>query len=404
MPKAPGRLASLFAAMYFIEGIGEPSDGLLAQPMMALLKSWECPADTIASFSAALIIPWAFKPLYGALTDAVPLFGMRRKSYLIASSAVAALGFTGLCLLPLTAEPAPGLLLTCLLVPALGIAVADVVVDGLMVEHGQASGTTGRLQSIQWGAIYTAAVVTGLAGGAISEHALYRLPMFVCAITSGAMLWLALVTDEPPSLARSPRTARHSSRWGLLATVGTLIFLWHFNPFSNAVLYVHLTQALGFSESDVGTSNALQSVGSLAACGIYPTICRRLSAVGLMHIAIGLGILSTLAYASIVDRWSAWIVAGLFGLASTVATLSLLDLAARACSAAWAATTFAMLMALANTSMMLATHLGGGIYARISTEHGTTYAFHAVIGIGAATTAACWLLAPRLIRGSQAEV
>lgn len=41
---APGRdtraLAPLFGAMYFIQGIAEPTEGLIAQPVRSLLKTW----------------------------------------------------------------------------------------------------------------------------------------------------------------------------------------------------------------------------------------------------------------------------------------------------------------------------------------------------------------------------
>ena len=33
-------------------------------------------------------LPWLVKPLYGFLSDSVPLFGYRRRSYLVACGAV----------------------------------------------------------------------------------------------------------------------------------------------------------------------------------------------------------------------------------------------------------------------------------------------------------------------------
>ncbi|HEX4129805.1 MAG TPA: MFS transporter [Pirellulales bacterium] len=402
------RLGPLLAAMYFIQGIGEPSDGLLAQPMMSLLRSWQRSPQEIATFSAALVLPWALKPLYGLLVDSVPLFGSRRKSYLIASSLLSTIGFAALYVYA-PQEPAPWLLLACLLVPALGVAFADVVIDALMVEFGQPTGTTGQLQSIQWSAIYAAAIITSLAGGELSQRAMYRLPLLICAVFSGAMLWMAVRLVEPPAIAATARTdqyhaAPRGSAWPLLLVLGTFIFLWHFNPFCGAVLYLHLTSGLGLSESFVGTSNAIAAVTALAACGLYAAYCRRLSARQLIHVSIGLGVIGTLCYAAVDGERSACIAAALFGFASTVATLAMLDLTAQVCPLAWAATVFATMMAVANLSMMLSTHLGGAMYQRLLEQCEARTAFAIVVATGAATTAACWLLVPMLTRLGSTDV
>ena len=76
-------LVLLFAAMYFVQGIAEPTEGLIAQPVRSLQRSFGYSAAAIGTFGALLAIPWMIKPLYGLLTDFVPLFGRRRESYLI---------------------------------------------------------------------------------------------------------------------------------------------------------------------------------------------------------------------------------------------------------------------------------------------------------------------------------
>src|SRR3954447_17698242 len=84
-------LGLLFGALSFLQGIGEPTDGLIAQPVRTLLRSWGRSTGEIAVFAALLAIPWSLKPLYGLLSDFVPLVGSRRKGYLIVASAVMAL-------------------------------------------------------------------------------------------------------------------------------------------------------------------------------------------------------------------------------------------------------------------------------------------------------------------------
>ena len=109
-----------------------------------------------------IALPWAFKPLYGLLTDFVPLAGTRRRSYLLLSTAVTAAGFA-------TSDPAAGRTdrsaARKLLLPTLGVAFSDVVIDALMVEKGQTLGITGLLQSAQWTAMYAGTIIAGYLGG-----------------------------------------------------------------------------------------------------------------------------------------------------------------------------------------------------------------------------------------------
>src|SRR5688500_12059938 len=76
-------LAALFGAIYFIQGIAEPSEGLIAQPLRSLLESRGQNAREITAFMTWVSLPWAFKPLYGLLVDFVPLGRSPRRNWLI---------------------------------------------------------------------------------------------------------------------------------------------------------------------------------------------------------------------------------------------------------------------------------------------------------------------------------
>jgi hypothetical protein len=51
--------------MYFIQGIGDPTSGLIAQPVRSLLKSWGDSPTTISAFMGLLALPWSLKVLFG---------------------------------------------------------------------------------------------------------------------------------------------------------------------------------------------------------------------------------------------------------------------------------------------------------------------------------------------------
>src|SRR6185295_4191976 len=97
-------LASLFGLYYFNQGFGEPGAGLLAQPLQKLLHSFGKDTDTIGLFMGVLTAPWWIKPIYGLLTDFVPIAGYRRKSYLLLTGGLTIVGFVALCYLPLGPE------------------------------------------------------------------------------------------------------------------------------------------------------------------------------------------------------------------------------------------------------------------------------------------------------------
>ena len=115
-------------------------------------------------FASALV----FKPLYGLLSDFVPFFGTRRRSYLLLTTAITSLGLGYLYFSELH-RGNTGILLAFLLLPTFAVAFSDVVIDALMVEKGQPFGLTGLLQSAQWTAMYAGMILAGQLGGYLSQ-------------------------------------------------------------------------------------------------------------------------------------------------------------------------------------------------------------------------------------------
>lgn len=393
-------LGILFGAIYFIQGIGEPTEGLIAQPVRSLLASWGHSATEIATFTALLSVPWVLKPLYGVLSDFVPIAGLRRRSYLLMMSTATALGLAYLYFNP----PGPGSygwLLAVLLVPTVGVAFSDVVADALMVEKGQPRGITGQLQSVQWASLYAATIVTGVLGGFLSQHGHQTIGFLICAVAAAgtALLALLFVREErhPPTLDRAraawtalARTVRTRALWGTIA----FLFLWSFNPFSTAVLYLHMTRTLGFSEQFYGNTVSLLAVAAVAASIAYAFYCRRVPFKWLIHLAIVAGVASTLAYLGLSGPESAvWITVAV-GLTYMTGTLVQLDLAARVVPLETAGTAFALLMAVWNLGFAASAGLGGYLYDRWLLVWGETPAFDALVAVGALCTSACWLVVP----------
>lgn len=397
-------LVALFAVLYFAQGISEPTEGLVAQPVRSLLKHRGHEPDEISIVSMFLSLPWVLKPLYGLLTDFFPIFGTRRRSYLMLCGLAAFACFYAATLL----QPKPGtgaILLGVLLAAGVAVAFSDVVVDALMVHVGQPRGITGRLQSAQWAAMYSAAIVTGTVGGYISQSGLQPLGFSVCGMAALVTLSVAVfaVNERPQPRPAGFRKAllefAQAVKSPIVLGVGGFLFLWNFNPFSSSVLQSHMTGAMGLSEQFYGHLHSCQAAASVLACLCYARYCRRVRRDLLIHASIVLGIASTLAYWGMRGTTSTVLVWLAVGFTYMTATLIQLDLAAQVCPPDAAGTVFALLMAIANGSTMLATGAGGVLYQWGITRFGDAHASFAVlVAGGAALTACCWFLVPLLKR------
>lgn len=395
------KLLVIFAVLYFVQGTGELSAGLLAQPLRSLLRGWGRDAAEIATFMFLLGIPWYIKPVFGLISDFMPLRGLRRKSYLILSSAMMIGGFLAAALLPL--EPSmSGLLLVMLLIPSFGIAFKDVATDATMIESGQPLGITGRLQSAQWGAMYAAGLLCGVGGGWLSQHGQQRLGFLVCALLGAVALYIAVFhIEERPrpelqrgQLRRAIKVLGVAMRTRIIVLIAIFYFLLSFNPFSADVLYVHMTAELGFSEQFVGLTYTISSLASILACVLYGLYSKRISLRFLLHGSVAFIVLASLVYIGLGGRTSAIVISFAYGFIYMVTNLTQLELAGRYCPTAAAGTVFALLMSLANLSVSLSSIVGGRLYGAWTLSMGSGRAFTMLVIVGAGFSALGWLLIP----------
>jgi MFS family permease len=398
------RLCVFFATLYFIQGIGDPTSGLIAQPVRSLLRAWEQSPATIAGFMALLALPWSLKPLFGVLSDFVPLFGSRRRNYLLMSCASASVGLLVLYLMPLPRE-AVWLLFAMLLLPTIAIAFGDVLVDAVMVETGQPRGLTGRFQSVQWTAAYGALLLVGVLGGYLAETERQELAFLLCALIWGVSLVLtyAYVEDREQRSTRVPvgpaaRTFLDSWRRRGLATVCIILFVWSFNPMWVTVLYLHMTDTLGFSEQQYGNTYSVFAGGCMVASFLYGLYCRRVRMGYLVHGSIFAGVLANIIYFNLATIEVAYGVSFLAGFAFMTGTLIQLDIAARLVPLRTAATLFASIMALTNIAASLSEGLGGWLFEIWSASHGATSAYRYTVLLSSLFAATCWLFVGRLKR------
>jgi hypothetical protein len=158
------RLMLFFSVVYVAEGIGQ-SAGLISQPLNYFLKEvhgWT-PVQ-IAAYLTIFNLPWVIKPVYGLISDFLPLFGFRRKSYLLAVNAAAIGG-----LLWATQLVQPSELVYVLLLTAYAMAISSTLCGAILVENGQKFGASGAFVNQEWLWYNVASMVALVVGGQLVQ-------------------------------------------------------------------------------------------------------------------------------------------------------------------------------------------------------------------------------------------
>ncbi|MBI4610471.1 MAG: MFS transporter [Candidatus Rokubacteria bacterium] len=383
------RLALIFAVVYFAQGMWY----LPNLSITFLLKdTLGLSAAQTAAFFSITVIPWLVKPVYGLVSDFLPLFGRRRKSYfLLTSGLAAAMGFT-LGMMPSHTYWGVAVFFTLM---GFGLAFTDVLTDAMMVENGQRLGLTGTFQAVQWAAISVASMLVGIGGGWLAQHKPLQVTFMIAMVFPAISFCMAVWAIREPRVEAGGQRFRET--W--LAIRGTLgsrplwivagfIFFYNFSPSFGPALTYYSTDVLRFSKLFLGTLDSLLYASGAVGAALYFALCRSIPFNRLIHFAIGGGVTATLAYLGYVGPVSAVAIALIFGAVGMIIQLTILDLAAKACPKQAEGTFFALLMSVFNGAVQVGQISGGWLYDQLG--------FTNLILISAAFTALCWLLVPLL--------
>src|SRR5215813_6276383 len=215
----------------FVTTIAQP--GVIGRlPLQLLLKTeLHFTAQTLAAFMVVATFAWNVKPLAGIMSDAFPLFGTRRRHYMLLGAGMAAVCWFLMGVVPRTYLP---LLLTAFGANAFMV-VASTVMGGLMVEAGQKYGISGRVTSIRQALQSIVSVGNGLLGGYLAATAFG----WTVGIATGLLVVLALTTffvlTERPVAVRDRDVLTNASRE--LATLFRSKTLWASGSFL-ALVYI----------------------------------------------------------------------------------------------------------------------------------------------------------------------
>ena len=332
-------------------------------PLKNLLKNdlHETKSAT-AAFFFWLGIAWYLKPFFGIFTDAFALFGTRRKSYIVAGSALSVASFIALIYTPHRYTP---LLAMCIAINAFMV-MTSTAVGGYMTEKAQALQASGGFASIFQIAYQTAGVVGGPLGGILAGMAFGWTGAASAAIMflpiPAAVFFLKekrVQVNSRKLLGDARKQLKKIVRAKTMWVAACFSFLFYFAPGIQTALFYRQQNVLHMSTEQQGLMFFLNGIFAMATATLYGTYAaKRWSLRRLLFWCILAGALAQMCYAFYDSMGQAYVIESLWGLGWAAADMSLTDLYMRATPEGSEALGFSLMVSVRNLSLFGADWIG----------------------------------------------
>jgi folate/biopterin transporter len=347
--------------VYFVQGIL----GLARLAVSFFLKDelGLSPAQVSALMGIAAF-PWVIKPLFGFISDGLPIFGYRRRPYLILAGLMGAGSWIALAFLVQTAWAAT----VAITLNSLSVAISDVIVDSMVVERARKESfeKAGSLQSVSWGASAVGSLITAYLSGILLEFFSTRT---VFGITAAFPLIVSLVAgliSEQPVESTSEWTVVKNQVTQLRSAITrpaiwmpmAFLFLWQATPSSESAFFFFVTNDLKFDPEFLGRVRLVTSVAALLGIWLFQRFFKSVPFrkiflwTTIASTVLGLSSLLLVTHANraigIDDQWFSLGDSLILTVAGEIAFMPVLVLAARICPEGIEATLFALLMSVIN--------------------------------------------------------
>jgi folate/biopterin transporter len=329
---------------------------------------------TVAALTGVAALPWTIKPLFGFMSDGLPIGGYRRRPYLVLSGLVGCGAWVALGTLVQSAVGA----IAAITVSSLSVAVSDVIVDSLVVERarGESQATAGTLQSLAWGASAAGGLITAYLGGALLEQVTTRSIFLITAsfpLIVSLTAWL--IAEEPiaDGATWSLVTRQVGQLWGAIRQraiwmPALFLFLWQATPSADAAFFFFTTNDLGFGPEFLGRVRLVSSLAALIGIWVFQRFLRGVAFRPIfawstvLSSLLGLTSLMLITHANrslgIDDRWFSLGDSLVLTVMGQIAFMPVLVLSARLCPPGVEATLFASLMSIVNLAGLVSHELG----------------------------------------------
>jgi MFS family permease len=361
--------------LYLLAALGHFSQGiasLAGQPLYYYLREHlGIGVSTIMLIGSLTNLPWMLKPLYGFASDLWPILGYRRKSYIFLSAIISSVMALVIGLSPVVSL---SLLIFFLLLYAVGQAGDNVGTNGLVIEQGVKDGSVGRLQSVQWASIGVASVITGVAGGYISEHFDYHIAYVIIALFPASIAILSLWLKEEKVVyihTNNLVVYKHTKliteflsklKNKQLILSAAFLFLFWFSPSIGTPLMDKMRGELHFSKMWIGWLDTIGSIFGIVGALLYFKFNQGINVKKWLYYSVILNAISTFAYLWLTPH-SILVYSVVFSVSGQFTHLLMLGMMAYMCPVGTEATTFALLTAIVNFASFCSSLAGAKLFA-----------------------------------------
>ena len=215
-------------------------------------------------------IPWMIKPLYGFISDSLPIFGYHRKPYIVMSGILGCAAWGCLGTIAHTSTTAT----IMIVLSSVSVAISDVIVDSIVVERArnESEAKIGSLQSLCWGSSAIGALCTAYLSGLLLEYFTTRIVFLITALFPLIISSVAWLIPEKPinkDHKKSNNTKDQLLKIRQAITQKTIwlptlfIFIWHATPKTESAFFYFTTNELHFQPEFLGRIRLVTSFASL---------------------------------------------------------------------------------------------------------------------------------------------
>ncbi|MDD1414169.1 folate/biopterin family MFS transporter [Dolichospermum sp. ST_con] len=310
-------------------------------------------------------LPWMIKPLYGFISDSLPLFGYHRKPYLVLSGIIGCAAWVCLGTVVHTSSTAT----IMIVLASLSVAISDVIVDSIVVERArsESDAKTGSLQSLCWGSSAIGALCTAYFSGLLLEYFTTRTVFLVTAsfpLIVSSVAWFIAEQPIDKDVKKSNNTKnqllqiRQAITQKVIWLPTLFIFIWQATPNADSAFFYFTTNELHFQPEFLGRVRLVTSFASLlgvwAFQRYFKTVPFRIIFSWGIFVSTALGMTTLLLVThtnrllGIDDHWFSLGDSLILTVIGQVIFMPVLVLSTRLCPPGIEATFFAVLMSVMN--------------------------------------------------------
>jgi predicted MFS family arabinose efflux permease len=226
--------------------------------------------------------------------------------------------------------------------------------------EGKRTGTTGKFQSVQWGAVTFAGLLASLGGGWVATHLSWQWGYAL--IIPLLFLGWGVAHRLPESAGVTDRCRIDFSKYKMLLSKDFLLlalFIWLFNtcPSFSAPLFYKQRDVFHWSPMMIAWLGVFYSILSIIGAWVYSKYCKVLPMKKILVGAILFFAPTTLCYLHYTPV-TAWVYTGVFATIGMIVFLVVMDMMARKSITGLEATSFAMLCSISNFGSWCSAQMG----------------------------------------------